>query len=372
MNCPSFGATAQTVAFASRLWAAGHRQWMLWKVEDTGIWTDPCSKLDCGKVAMSGLVGDWEHRLDRMMDSIKTMPDFANRTFGFNLGDELLGEGVPLANVTAVARRSRSTFGHPTFIYWNEVGSVFSPPTNGKAPRYRWHLGCILLKMPAISLLTGTAGCAGTALDALPPSALMHPLLGLNLLHLVVESRLSEFHSERELLPAGAREQGPIKFPLEIEQQLMEGSYSEVLSVTREGPTTEFGRHAKPLVDTLEATVRDEIASCAEKAYKSLSVDAAVALMHLDDAAALREYIAEEKEGLWLVGADDRVRFADAGAGARARARGGGGAARRAGQGDARPAAAGPAAGAGEGSDVNAHVTMAQNIKYATELERIV
>ena len=28
---------------------------------------------------------------------------------------------------------------------------------NGKLPRYRRHLGCILLKMPAISLLTGTA-----------------------------------------------------------------------------------------------------------------------------------------------------------------------------------------------------------------------
>ena len=208
--------------------------------------------------------------------------------------------------------------------------------------------------------------------SALPPSGLMYGLLGLNLLHLVVESRLSEFHSELELLPAGAREQGPIKFPLEIEQQLMEGSYSEVLSVTREGPTTEFGRHAKPLVDKLEDTVRDEIASCAEKAYKSLSVDAAVALMHLDDAAALREYIAEEKEGLWLVGADDRVRFADAGAGAGAGAGGGGGDDGDEDMGDDGAAAAGPAAGAGEGSDVNAHVTMAQNIKYATELERIV
>ena len=29
----------------------------------------------------------------------------------------------------------------------------------GKAPRYRWHLGCILLKMPAISLLTGLGCC---------------------------------------------------------------------------------------------------------------------------------------------------------------------------------------------------------------------
>jgi len=29
----------------------------------------------------------------------------------------------------------------------------------GKAPRYRWHLGCILLKMPAILLLTGLGCC---------------------------------------------------------------------------------------------------------------------------------------------------------------------------------------------------------------------
>ena len=28
-------------------------------------------------------------------------------------------------------------------------------PFPRKAPRYRWHLGCILLKMPAVPLLTG-------------------------------------------------------------------------------------------------------------------------------------------------------------------------------------------------------------------------
>ena len=31
----------------------------------------------------------------------------------------------------------------------------------GKPPRYRWHLGCILLKMPAISLLAGTTSSGG-------------------------------------------------------------------------------------------------------------------------------------------------------------------------------------------------------------------
>ena len=39
--------------------------------------------------------------------------------------------------------------GHSVLEYEDE-GSL-----DGEPPRYRWHLGCILLKMPAISLLTG-------------------------------------------------------------------------------------------------------------------------------------------------------------------------------------------------------------------------
>ena len=35
----------------------------------------------------------------------------------------------------------------------------------GKMPRDRWHLGCILLKMPAISLLTGDLGWKVEALE---------------------------------------------------------------------------------------------------------------------------------------------------------------------------------------------------------------
>ena len=34
--------------------------------------------------------------------------------------------------------------------------------SRGKLPRHRWHLGCILLKMPAISLLTGHPFIAST------------------------------------------------------------------------------------------------------------------------------------------------------------------------------------------------------------------
>lgn len=62
MNCPSIGAVdangslSDALAFADKLWRAGHRQWPLWRVADTQIWTYPCSKVECGTVVISGLV----------------------------------------------------------------------------------------------------------------------------------------------------------------------------------------------------------------------------------------------------------------------------------------------------------------------------
>ena len=149
MNCPSFGPSPGTIKFADQLWQAGHRQRTLWKVADTAIWTYPCSKVHCDRVAMSGLVEGWEKLVDAMVATVKTLPDYANRTEGWNLGDELLAEvpligsehctaklarplnldmqGIPLVNVTAVARRIRQQFGvAKTFIYWNETPYAFT------------------------------------------------------------------------------------------------------------------------------------------------------------------------------------------------------------------------------------------------------
>ena len=125
MNCPSFGVSAGTVAFSNQLWQAGHQQRMLWKVADTAIWTYPCHYVQCGTVAKSGLVDGWEKLVDAMVATVKTLPDYAARTEGWNLGDELLAEGIPLANVSAVARRIRQQFGVKTFIYWNETPFAF-------------------------------------------------------------------------------------------------------------------------------------------------------------------------------------------------------------------------------------------------------
>ena len=57
-------------------------------------------------------------------------------------------------------RRAGNTFGIIVWQY-NEIW----PTVLTKLPRYRWHLGCILLKMPAISLRTGASSRDGRRRD---------------------------------------------------------------------------------------------------------------------------------------------------------------------------------------------------------------
>lgn len=63
----------------------------------------------------------------------------------------------------------------------------------------------------------------------LPESSFKYQLLGLNLLFLLSQNRVAEFHTELELLPAEhIQDNVYIKHPLSIEQYLMEGSYNKV------------------------------------------------------------------------------------------------------------------------------------------------
>ena len=65
----------------------------------------------------------------------------------------------------------------------------------------------------------------------LPESAKMYELLGLNLLRLLSQNRLVEFHTELELLPASVLRENPyIAKSVKLEQFIMEGSYNKVKS----------------------------------------------------------------------------------------------------------------------------------------------
>lgn len=59
-----------------------------------------------------------------------------------------------------------------------------------------------------------------------------YELLGLNLLWLLTQNRVAEFHTELELLsPHDIQNNAFIHYPVSIEQYLMEGSYNKVVNL---------------------------------------------------------------------------------------------------------------------------------------------
>ena len=62
----------------------------------------------------------------------------------------------------------------------------------------------------------------------MPPSETRHHVIGLRLLQLLVANKLADFHSEVEGLSDEDRQHPSIKFSLELEAFLMEGSYNRV------------------------------------------------------------------------------------------------------------------------------------------------
>ncbi|GFS38067.1 regulatory particle non-ATPase 12A [Actinidia rufa] len=124
----------------------------------------------------------------------------------------------------------------------------------------------------------------------LPPSPQEYPILGLNLLRLLVQNRIAEFHTELELLSASSLENPCIKHAVELEQSFMEGAYNRVLSARRTVPHETYVY----FMDLLAKTVRDEISGCSEKAYDSLSINNARQLLLFSSDQELFEYVKEE------------------------------------------------------------------------------
>eukprot|EP00262_Sarcandra_glabra_P005119 TRINITY_DN16442_c0_g1_i1.p1 TRINITY_DN16442_c0_g1~~TRINITY_DN16442_c0_g1_i1.p1 ORF type:complete len:288 (-),score=50.77 TRINITY_DN16442_c0_g1_i1:139-942(-) len=128
------------------------------------------------------------------------------------------------------------------------------------------------------------------ASGVIPPSPLEYPILGLNLLRLLVQNRIAEFHTELELLPAKALDNPCIKHGVELEQSFMEGAYNRVLTARQSVPHETYVY----FMDLLAKTVRDEIAGCSEKAYDYLSISNAKQILMFATDQALSEYIKEE------------------------------------------------------------------------------
>ncbi|WCJ26550.1 hypothetical protein M5689_008358 [Euphorbia peplus] len=128
------------------------------------------------------------------------------------------------------------------------------------------------------------------ARENLAPSSQEHVILGLNLLRLLVQNRIAEFHTELELLPPNALESPCIKHAVELEQSFMEGAYNRVLSAKQTVPHKAYDY----FMDLLAKTVRDEIAGCSEKAYDYLSLSDARQMLLYSSDNELLQYIKEE------------------------------------------------------------------------------
>lgn len=128
----------------------------------------------------------------------------------------------------------------------------------------------------------------------LPDSSYKYQILGLNLLCLLAENRLAEFHTELERLPVEELKNIYIKHPISLEQFLMEGSFHRVLLLKGNIPAQNYNF----FMDILIVTIRNEIASCIEKAYRSISVSEAAKVLMMDSHHQLDDYVGERG---WVV-----------------------------------------------------------------------
>eukprot|EP01105_Mastigella_eilhardi_P014788 TRINITY_DN3372_c0_g1_i2.p1 TRINITY_DN3372_c0_g1~~TRINITY_DN3372_c0_g1_i2.p1 ORF type:complete len:293 (-),score=125.11 TRINITY_DN3372_c0_g1_i2:81-932(-) len=172
--------------------------------------------------------------------------------------------------------------------------------------------------------------------NEIPVSEREHMLLGLNLLRLLAQNNIAKFHMELECLPLEVHNVRYIKFPMELEQYMMEGSYNKVLQARDHVPSDKCNL----FMDILSETVRNDIASCSQVAYQKISVPVAKQFLRLEDDASFFDYCAKRK---WTVNHDTNEIIFQA-----------------------------SDAAAGKVTDVPSFQLIKEMLSYAKELERIV
>ncbi|GFF51179.1 26S proteasome regulatory subunit rpn12 [Aspergillus udagawae] len=135
-------------------------------------------------------------------------------------------------------------------------------------------------------------------------------ITGLYLMLLLSMGDSTSFHTVLEGLVEEASLQGKrveddlyIKYPVDLERSLMEGSYDKVWRETNSErvPSEDFALFSNVLV----GTIRGEIADCSEKAYPSLPISNAKNLLFLDSEGAVVEFA--QQRG-WVL-RDGRIYF---------------------------------------------------------------
>jgi hypothetical protein len=108
-----------------------------------------------------------------------------------------------------------------------------------------------------------------------------------------VQNRISDFHTELEIIPLENRSRLYIKQPVALEEYLMEGNYSKVLNAQKDSSELSAMEHWGYFMNILVQTVRTERADCIEGSYKELTKADAVQLLGMSSDKEL-EAFAEE------------------------------------------------------------------------------
>lgn len=120
-------------------------------------------------------------------------------------------------------------------------------------------------------------------------------ITGLYLLLLLSSGDGTSFHTvleglveEASLKEKSVEDDPYIKYPVDLERNLMEGSYDKVWRETNSErvPSEDFALFSNVLV----GTIRSEIADCSEKAYPSLPISNAKNLLFLESEGAVMEF----------------------------------------------------------------------------------
>ena len=80
---------------------------------------------------------------------------------------------------------------------------------------------------------------------------MQYTILGLNLLRLLANNQIADFHTELELIPTEMLDNTFIKHPIQLEQYLMEGSYTKIIESRNEVPSSTYSNFMEQLVHTV-------------------------------------------------------------------------------------------------------------------------
>jgi len=126
-----------------------------------------------------------------------------------------------------------------------------------------------------------------TPSSGIPESIYTSTIRGAELLFLLIENRLDEFHSTLELLSEAQLGHPAIAFATELDQQLMVGSFDKVLSSATNPPHPAFKFILKSLINTVRITIGE----CISSSYESLDVSSARTLLMFDSLEETEEFV---------------------------------------------------------------------------------